>query len=131
MKTPHTDVEAVQALEDKELDELASQLPLMETWIEAVKLEIQRRLLLGRTFAYAAMRDKQATRKWSDGIDIIEVLTNYLPLEDAAPRVPLTPAKAEKILGKAKFESLTQYVLRESSGQVMGFTNPGKAIFID
>lgn len=120
----------METLDTKELDELAQELPLIKLWVAAVEAEIERRLLEGEVFKFAAMRDKQAIRKWDDSIDMQEILTDYMPLEVAAPRVPLTPSKVEKMLGRAKFESLVQYVRKESSGQTLGFVNPGKSIFL-
>ncbi len=117
-------------LDSIELYALAKELPLIEAWIGAVKLELERRLIAGEHFGYVVMRDKLAIRKWDDSIDIQEILTDYMPLEEAAPRVPLSPSKAEKILGREKFEALTQYVRKESSGQTLGFVNPGKSPFL-
>lgn len=120
----------MEILDTKELDDLAQELPLVKLWVSAVEAEIERRLVNGEVFKFAAMRDKQAIRRWDDSIDIQEILTDYMTLEEAAPRVPLTPSKVEKMLGRAKFEGLAQYVRKESSGKTLGFVNPGKSIFL-
>ena len=129
----HTDKSPIEAkaelMSSAELDNLAKEFPLIKLWISAVEAELERRILAGETFGYAAMRDKQAIRKWDDSVDIIKILTEYMTLDKAAPRVPLSPAKVEKMLDRAKFESLSQYVKKESSGQTLGFVNPGKSIF--
>lgn len=126
-----TEIEVrMEALDTKELDDLAQELPLIRLWVSAVEAEIERRLIAGEVFKFAAMRDKQAIRKWDDSIDIQEILTDYMTLEEAAPRVPLSPSKVEKMLGRAKFESLAPYVRKESSGKTLGFVNPGKSIFL-
>ena len=120
----------MEALDTKELDDLAQELPLIKLWVSAVEAEIERRLIAGEVFKFAAMRDKQAIRKWDDSVDIEDILTDYMTLEEAAPRVPLSPSKVEKMLGRAKFESLAQYVRKVSSGKTMDFVNPGKSIFL-
>jgi len=116
-----------EALSSQELDELAQEVPLLISWIAAITDEVERRLRAGESFNYATLRDKRAIRKWEGEVsDIIKVLTRYLPLEEVAPRVPLSPTKVEEILGLVKFESLAHYVQKISSGQTVGFVNPGK-----
>jgi len=117
------------ALTSVELDALAKEIPLIKTWIAAIEAEIEARITAGESFGYAQMRDKLATRKWMDGVDIGGILSLYMDPEIAAPRVPLSPTKVEKIIGKKKMEDLAVYVQKVSSGKVLGFVNPDKSIF--
>lgn len=126
---PNPEEVRVSALSSAELDGLAKEIPLIKAWISAIEAELEARINAGESFGYAQMRDKLATRKWIDGVVIEDILSLYMDPEVAAPRVPLSPSKVEKILGKKKMEDLAEYVQKVSSGKVLGFVNPDKSIF--
>lgn len=121
--------EVISALSSFQLDELAKELPLIKLWITAIEAELTYRLSLGESFNYAGMRPKLAVRKWTDEMSVLAILTQHIPLDEAAPRVLLSPAKTEKILGK-RFSILAPFVQKTSSGQALGLINPDKSIFV-
>lgn len=104
---------------DKELDQLARRLPEIETWCEAIRKEITKRLNEGVKFKYCSLEPTRPQRQWAPGEDdVLELLLKYLDEDTAAPRKVLTVAQAEKAVGKKKFglSDLADIVTSQSSG---------------
>ena len=108
----------------KDLDLLARELPFVKAWVEAVEGELFRALEAGEEFSNAKLVPKRPMRKWSVGVDVISLLSPFSPLDEIAPRKPLSPAEAEKVLGKPLFrDKLAKSVTSQSSGMKLVFCN--------
>ncbi len=120
-----TDEFVVTLLTDDELDELASQLPHVKAWTKAVEDELLRALEAGTVFKNVSLEPKSATRKWESSFDALATLRKFSDLDVVAPRVPLTPTQAEKILGKSLYvDRLAEFVVRQSSGMKLTYSHP-------
>ena len=107
-------------LTNTQLELIAADLPFIEAWIKAVKGEIQSAIEGGYEFKNAALEPTRPTRKWAG--DVLELLLQFSNLDVVAPRVVLSPAQAEKTLGKAIYkENLAGSVTNESSGTKLVF----------
>ena len=109
---------------DEALDYLAGQLPLVKSWVQSVEDELLRRLETGSVFNNVRLAPKRATRAWFDEDQAKATLLTLLPLDQAAPRCVLSPAQAEKAVGKSTFAKiLDPHVTRQSSGTTLKFNN--------
>lgn len=107
---------------NEELDQLAADIPYLKAWLSAVEKEVKKALEGGAEFDNAALEPTRPTRKWEKDLDVIQLLRKFSPLHTVAPRSPLSPAQAEKTLGKTVFtDHLSQHVVSESSGVKVTF----------
>lgn len=107
-----------------DLDRLAAELPLVKAWVTAVETMIEARLNAGEVFGNAQLVPKNAIRKWSDGFDVTTLLTQFSPLDVVAPRIPLSPSQAEKVLGRTIYRNeIAEHVVKESSGLRLAYTS--------
>lgn len=106
---------------DEQMDKLAKQLPFVKAWVAAVEAELLARLENGVKFDAVELVPKRATRKWTDSADMTEVLKALGPIDRIAPRVVLSPSKAEEEFGKAKMKAFAEYVVKESSGVTIAY----------
>lgn len=120
----HLPVDSEGRLTDEGMDLLARQLPLVKSWVQAVEAELLRRLESGSTFNNVRLVPKRAIRAWADEAEAQTTLLTLLPLEQVAPRCLLSPAQAEKAVGKSTFAKiLDTHVTRESSGMTLKFND--------
>src|SRR5690606_25123724 len=112
-------------LTDEQLDALAAELPLVKAWVAAVEGRLIERLEAGVKFNHAELVPKRATRKWISDLsreELLERLTAFADLDTVAPRSLLSPAQAEKTLGKKTYQDfLAELVTQESSGTTLRF----------
>lgn len=102
------------ALSSAELEALIPDLLLIEAWVTAVKGLIEQALRDGEVIDGASLEPKRPTRKWTveEAALIAHLKKVFLKLgkpatDDAvAPRKVLSPAEAEKVIGKAAFANL-------------------------
>lgn len=104
-------------LSNEDLDRLALEIPHVKAWLAAVEKEIEAALNAGAEFVNVKLVPKRATRKWIEGLDIVKILRKFSRLDVVAPRVVLTPAGMEKVVGKKVFaDKLADHTVKESSG---------------
>lgn len=107
-------------LTTEELDALVPTLTYVQAWADAVKAEILTALEGGATMRNAYLEPKRGFRKWDLREDTLKLMLldalrvqGKEPSEDVvAPRSLVTPAVAEKLVGKKtfseKFAALTK-----------------------
>lgn len=92
-------------LTDKELSALLERVPLIRSWCNALEKQAQAKLLEGEDVPGYKLVEGKSTRKWADAEKAQKYLRNKrYKLDDIAPRVFLSPAQAEKLLGKKQFQ---------------------------
>lgn len=119
-----TEEAEVRLLNDQEMDAVAKELPLVKEWIKAVEAELLRRLEAGAEFKNVALVPKRQIRSWAEDKQdkILPALLTFLPLDQAAPRSVLSPAQAEKAVGKANYQKgLADLLSREAPGLTLGY----------
>lgn len=117
--------------EPDQLAELVDTVLLMEAWTKAVRQMIVSRLSEGDTIPGASLEPTSPTRKWDvDGLgaegdaEIRKLLQKTLKklrlpsdLDVVAPRVTVSPAQAERLMGKPLFqEHLSTYAPAKPTG---------------
>jgi Protein of unknown function (DUF2800) len=112
-------------LTPEELDDLAYHLPHVKAWIAAVEARLTKALNEGIELKNVTLVPTQPRRYWiQEGKDLIATLRKFSKLDVVAPRTPLTPAQAEKTLGKKLFAAkLAELTVRTSSGVKLHFTH--------
>lgn len=108
-----------------ELDNLVPDILFVEAWAAAVKAEIQKALEAGAKMNHAGLEPKRGLRKWdaeepivtSTLEDVLQLLYRDPNPDVYAPRKVVTPAAAEKLVGKRYYDQyLSALVTSESSG---------------
>lgn len=98
----------------EEMSDLIPDLLLIESWVGAVKVQIHQALEDGEEVPGADLVPKRAYRKWTvEEAALIARLKKTLGSlgkpasdDDVAPRKVISPAEAEKAIGKANFADL-------------------------
>jgi len=107
-----------ETLPDEILDDMASKLPILDDWSTAVKREVERRLLAGRTLPNHKLIEKRPTRKWKDSLEartwLEEHPDGFLPEEYLTSPELKSPAQIEKLVGKKNLPA--DLVEKKSSG---------------
>jgi hypothetical protein len=98
-----------------QLDQVAAQLPLIKAWVSAVEAELTRRIEAGEQFDNATLESRQTRRYWDDKADPLKLLSKFLPIDEAAPRVPLSPSQAEERLKPADMRKLSKWIVKKAS----------------
>lgn len=100
--TTLTDTQLRTALEAKKL---------IESWLSAVESHVKEQLENGNDFLGFKLVEGRSARRWADDIDAAQTLENLLG-EHAYEKKLLTPAKAEKALGKAKKAEMKNLIVK-------------------
>ena len=102
------------------LAETLEWLPMLKAWAKSVEEFALGEAEHGRCPPRYKLVGKRATRKWKDEVSAIEWLEGYgMDAEDIFEKKMKTPAKIEKVLGKANAGDLAELITSESSGNVL------------
>jgi hypothetical protein len=109
----------------EQMNLLAINMPLVKTWVEAVEKKLTEMLEAGVELPNAYLAPKRPSRKWHlEGEELILYLTKFSSLDVVAPRKPLSPSEAEKVLGKKLYVAeMAEQVYKESSGLALRYKN--------
>lgn len=108
------------SLTPDQLGELLEKADLVQQWMDSVREHAYRELQAGREVPGYRLAPRQARRRWKDEEQAIEYLKgNYIreALDLLLPPTLVSPAKAEKILGKKHYPD--HLVEKASSGLKM------------
>lgn len=98
-----------------------NQLPVMESYIKAIREFAYREAVSGRVPPGFKLVEKRANRKWTDEKAVVDaVAQNRLFKEsDLYTRKIKTVAQVEKLMSKMDFELFRDFIVQESSGQTL------------
>ena len=103
------DMNDVNSLTDEQLSFVLEHKKLIEAWLSAVEKLVEERLLAGNEFVGFKLVEGRSTRSWTDEGAVESVLVEALG-DAAYTKKLLSPAAAEKALGKAKSQLIKEYV---------------------
>jgi hypothetical protein len=106
LDTPNPDT-----LNDSQLRKALESKKLIESWLTAVEKLVNERLQKGEAFPGFKLVAGRSLRKWEDEVDAI-IKLDLLLGEQAYEKKLLTPAKAEKVLGKAKAKEIQDLIIK-------------------
>lgn len=121
----HPEIAKLKVVTPEELDEMVEEVLFVEAWAAAVRVLLTELLEQGHEFKNAALEPKRPTRKWEvEEILLVPRLREVFALlkkdssdDSVQPRKVLSPAEAEKVVGKVKFkEHLADLAEAKSSG---------------
>ena len=97
------------------------QRPVVEKFIDAVRDHAVQRIRKGESIHGWQMVPKRATRKWTDEAAALQALTDAgIDKSKLVLTEMVTPAVAEKLLGKDKKAMVDDLTTKESSGLTLG-----------
>lgn len=103
------DLNEVYTLTDEQLAFVLENKKLIESWLSAVEKLVEERLLSGGEFPNYKLVEGRSTRAWSDEEAVESVLVEELG-DAAYTKKLLSPAAAEKALGKAKAQRINGFI---------------------
>lgn len=101
----------VNTLTDDELRQALEGKKLVLSWLDAVEKLVVERLNAGEGFDGFKLVAGRSVRQWSNEADAEKALADMLG-DDAYTKKLLSPAQAEKSLGKAKAKDIADYVVK-------------------
>jgi hypothetical protein len=119
------DKEQIQAvmvsLSVEQIADLLERAPVVEKFIDAVRDHAVQRIRHGESIHGWQMVPKRATRKWTNEETALQALTDAgLDKSKLVLTEMVTPAVAEKLLGKDKKSMVDDLTTKESSGLTLG-----------
>lgn len=84
---------------------------LIESWLSAVESHVKDSLESGNDFPGFKLVEGRSVRRWVDEIDAAQTLEHLLGTQAYEKKI-LTPAKAEKALGKAKKADIQELIIK-------------------
>jgi hypothetical protein len=98
-------------LTDEQLRVAIENKPLIEAWLASVELIVKQRLIDGGGFDGFKLVEGRTMRKWSDEDQAGETLSYLLGEKGAYTRKVISPAQAEKALGKAEKHQIADMIV--------------------
>lgn len=106
-------LESPDRLSDKRLAEVLTAKKLIVSWLDAVEQHLKEKAERGEHVEGFKLVAGRSIRQWSDAEEASGKLEELLG-QDAYERKLLTPAKAEKMLGKAKAKAIADLIVKPS-----------------
>ena len=107
----HDDPVAPNKLTDEQLSTALAARPVIEAWLNAVEALVKQRLSTGGTFPGWKLVEGRANRAWINEEEAIKEL-EWMLGDKAYTRKIISPAQAEKALGKAHKGSIESFVFK-------------------
>lgn len=125
------DISTISELNDDQLRQALDAKKLIVGWLDAVASHVRERLENGEGFDGYKLVAGRSLRAWAD-TDLAEKALADLLGDDAFERKLVTPAKAEKALGKTKAKQISELIVKPEGKPVIAqSTDKRAAINID
>ncbi len=113
---PEVDPVPLVAASPHDLSYLMRMTGLVETWVKAVRSEVETRLLQGKAVSgYKLVQGREGNRKWADEAAAAEAM-KALDLDPYEPAPVISPAKLEKRVKKSGMAAFTDLITRSPGG---------------
>lgn len=119
---------AVSGITPETVAKLITVGPEIESWLEDVREHARTLAERGELPGFELVEGRAGARKWGDETAAADELTRLLG-NDAYVRALLTPAAAEKKLGKDRFEILKQFVVQAAGKPALSPVGSQKELF--
>lgn len=100
---------------------------LVVSWFDAVQQLITDRLLNGEGFTGYKLVAGRSSRNWGNDGDATAKLVELIGADDAFERKLLSPAKAEKVLGKTKKQLIADLIVKSEGKPTLAHENDKRA----
>ena len=106
------DPPAIVGLGDDQLRLILERKKLIEAWLAAVETHVKERIAATGDFPGYKLVEGRSSRKWADDYEAEAILTTLLGEDMAYDRKLISPAQAEKALGKKRKGEIDMYVTK-------------------
>ncbi len=106
-------------LTDEQMRAALDAKPLIESWLSAIEKLAKGRLEEGGGFAGYKLVEGRSNRRWVSDEQASETLINLLGSEDAYSKKLVSPAQAEKLLGKKRVSEIADIVVKSSGAPTL------------
>ena len=118
-------------LTDDQMRRALTARPLIESWLAAIEAIVKERLITGEGFDGFKIVEGRSLRKWTDDKIAAAMLTDLLN-ENAYTRKLISPAQAEKLLGKKKKAEIEGLIIKPRGAPTIATENdPRPSISVD
>lgn len=93
--------------------------PLIESWLSAIEKIAKSRLEEGEGFVGYKLVEGRSNRRWINDETASEELLNLLGEDDAYTKKLVSPAQAEKLLGKKRVSEIADLVVKSSGAPTL------------
>lgn len=107
------------ALSVPELVKILNYADLISAWLAAVESDALARMEHGQEMPGYKLVQKKTNRQWKDEEEAKDALTLYVNAEDLYEKKLLTPAKAEKLLGKKQKSVVEELCFKPEGGNTI------------
>lgn len=124
------DMPKANTLTDDQMRQALAAKPLIEAWLSAVEAEVKARAQSPEGFAGYKMVEGKSNRQWADDWAAAAKLVDLLGNDKAyTPPKLISPAQAEKALGKKRAKEIADLIVKPSGAPVLALeTDPRPAI---
>ncbi len=106
-------------LTDEEMRAALDAKPMIESWLSAIEKLAKARLEEGGGFVGYKLVEGRSNRRWISEGQASEELVNLLGEEDAYTKKLVSPAQAEKLLGKKRVSEIADIVVKSSGAPTL------------
>ena len=118
-------------LTDDQMRRALTARPLVESWLAAIETLVKERLINGEGFDGFKIVEGRSLRKWGNEQEAAATLTDLLH-DDAYTRKLISPAQAEKLLGKKKKAEIEGLIIKPRGAPTIATENdPRPSITVD
>jgi hypothetical protein len=109
---------APETMEMEKITRVLDAADMIQGWLNAVRAYAQDKAEAGHEVPGYVLVPKRAMRKWTDQIDVMDLVmaTGKQPEEFFHEPKLMSPAQVEKVVGKKGYEAVKALVVQESSG---------------
>ena len=106
-------------LTDAQMRSALDAKPLIESWLSAIEKLAKGRLEDGEDFAGYKLVAGRSNRRWVADENTTKELVDLLGEDDAYTKKLVTPAQAEKLLGKKRASEITDFVVKSEGAPTL------------
>lgn len=118
------DLRPANTLSDEEMAKALAAKPMIEAWLSAIENQVKSRLSSGDGFPGYKLVEGRSNRQWSDEWGAAAKLVDLLGNEKAyTPPKLISPAQAEKALGKKRAGSIADFITKPSGAPTLAQEN--------
>jgi len=107
-------------IDENEIRRIMDNKKLINGWLDAIESHISDKLKLGEHFDGYKLVNGRSTRKWIDNEDNVSTkLSEFLSEDDIFKRSMISPAQAEKILGKKNLFEINDLIIKSEGSPTL------------
>jgi len=107
-------------IDENEIRRIMDNKKLINGWLDAIESHISDKLKSGDTFDGYKLVNGRSTRKWIDNEDDVSAkLSEFLTEDEIFKRSMISPAQAEKLLGKKNLSEINDMIIKSEGSPTL------------